>query len=335
MKIGTIIHRRISLGITLLASLTVCVGCVAQSAQTARERVGRTRRVMSQSGTTVWVEKIRDYALMSELAYRGTNIVGERWTNQLAFNNALARSGWVEVTDRADPTYTNQNSPGLHFDVWENSTTSPARIAVAFRGTESTDRLDWRANSRWALPLTRKGDQYDQAIEYVFPILEKAIARLGTNVQVVTTGHSLGGGLAQCIFYSSYAQTNPAVRVQLCYAFDSSPVTSALQFGDRTQRKTALVARNLAEAAATAKKPERGSSVGCCDFGIVRIYEHGEILSYPRSILRQAWPLASFITELRFNFRHEGSSIAQHAMAQLALEFMNFPDEPNAANAGQ
>ena len=106
---------------------------------------------------------------------------------------------------------------------------------------------------------------------------------------MITAGHSLGGGLAQ---QAAYAHPD----IKQVFAFDSSPVTGF---------------QNVPEPARTRNKA-----------GIVieRIFEHGEILAYARTFLRQFLPLSErdpVINEIRFNLS-KGDAVTQHSMVDLA-----------------
>jgi len=104
---------------------------------------------------------------------------------------------------------------GLFVEVWERAS-SPPVVAVVFRGTEFTSFKDWISNLRWFLrfvPFYR--DQYTVVSSRVGQEVVDRIAKRpdsGT-VRLVSTGHSLGGGLAQHLAYSLPAG-GPRVSVQ-------------------------------------------------------------------------------------------------------------------------
>ncbi|OYU98270.1 MAG: hypothetical protein CFE45_17120 [Burkholderiales bacterium PBB5] len=167
---------------------------------------------------------------------------------------------------------------------------TPPLLAFAFRGTEFSSWMDWHTNLRWLLPGR---DQYDILADHVPLLLRDAKQRaqeaLGRQVrqwQVVTTGHSLGGGLAQLMAYKSH-------EVGAAIVFDSSPVTGHHQcVGDDEVN---------------------------CNVRIWRAYARGEVLSYVRAALRLTYPLSDNITEIEIgNIR--GNFLARHSMVSFLAE---------------
>jgi hypothetical protein len=113
----------------------------------------------------------------------------------------------------------------------------------------------------------------------------------GKNFRIVTTGHSLGGGLAHQAAYVSDC-------IKEVFAFDPSPVTGFYSVPDPPRSKNAI--------------------------GIVvrRIYERGEILATLRRVARLVNPLSTKdpeIIEIRFNLS-QGSAVTQHNMRTLAYK---------------
>lgn len=303
-------------------------GCTTPRRALAMERVEHSKRRLNAEETSRWVSTVLPYAYMSELAYqsnRFNRFNGERARRQGVLNNELAMAGWLRMTNRTDPSFLDPESPGLHFDVWENWTLPQPQVVVAFRGTEANDRLDWAANSRWALPFHRKHDQYEQSRQAVFEILGRMQIAARSNVLLITTGHSLGAGLSQGLFYSSYLPESP-YRATQCYAFDPSPVTGALQYGTRQQRVAARAARNATQKRMAGDRIPGQSCLLHHQFGIVRAYEHGEVLHFLRWPLRQVFPLHPLITELRLNFEERGNPLNQHSMSGLAWDLYRCTD---------
>ena len=180
----------------------------------------------------------------------------------------------------------------LELEIWEKQS-SPAIIAVAFRGTEFQSSGDWRANLRWFLRfIPGFRDQYMVVSEKVGEeVLQKvkrerdAGSTKYSDVRIVSTGHSLGGGLAQHLAYSFPAiKTSDGKlmpRVSAVYGFDPSPVTGWFSVPSELRHANAQ------------------------GLHIDRVFEHGEILAYIRLVLRYVNPPSAkdpSIREIRYNF---------------------------------
>jgi hypothetical protein len=317
-----------------LPTLLLFTGCASSRPGYAYEHVENIRRDVGKVEAAQWAEKVRPYAAMSELAYQGVppnlkpaaelklaqnNEV--RHVRQVILREELKLAGW-QLLNHCDDTTTNENSEGLHFYIWKNQSLPQPRLVVAFRGTESWDWSDWRSNFRWLLPFFRSNDQYNQARKLVFEYLQTNTLASDTNLMIITTGHSLGAGLAQAIFYTSYAPD--AQPVTQCYAFDPSPVTGALQLGTFAQRSVARAARNQMQAAMAGDKVKGESSIAHYNFGIARVYERGEILAIARYATAQFFPLFPVVSEVRFNFEHSGGLVGQHSMSNLAWSLYKY-----------
>lgn len=193
---------------------------------------------------------------------------------------------------------------------------APREIAVVFEGTNFTELPDWTANLRWFLRfLPGFEDQYTLTAKKV---AEEFYARLsstpasyvldpnvetlrhpnGDPIRIVSTGHSLGGGLAQHFAYT-FKQVPPTAKgphVAEVFAFDPSPVTGWFSASDPPRSHNAHGLR------------------------INRIFEHGEVLAYIRLFTSR---LSSYtehpsVWEYRYNFDRRVNIIRNHSMRSLA-----------------
>jgi hypothetical protein len=163
---------------------------------------------------------------------------------------ALEGDGWRCIYGRGALRHCPQGEQcveGLQYMVWRRRDCSEA--VIAFRGSDAGDVGDWLTNFRW-FRFKSVFDQYDQVQAEVPKIIARLQASGCRPSTIVTTGHSLGGGLAQHVSYAG--------GVDYVYAFDPSPVTAL--FGVPFPKRMRSVER----------------------LGIDRVYERGEVLSLPR-----------------------------------------------------
>jgi hypothetical protein len=162
---------------------------------------------------------------------------------------------------------------GPAFQIWTRARSQNARrddcseVSIAFRGT-----VGGLFGDSWVSNYNRFGSPYD---DYYYQLrrnvdgIMKLIQGLDCykqarfKPQIVSTGHSLGAGMAQ---FAALATKSSSVRIAKVFAFDSSPVTGAH-----------LLTRDLRESNA------RGLTID-------HIYETGEILSYARRSAAQQYP---------------------------------------------
>ena len=185
----------------------------------------------------------------------------------------------------------------LRVEVWENA--ARGALAVAFGGTVFDNPKDWLSNLRWFIPY--HDDEYTQVVRTFAPaLIEEYKRRFASSSRPVlfSTGHSLGGGLAQQFAYALPSDPAGIVpRVSEVYAFDPSPVTGYYS-----------VAPDL-------RDPNSR------DLSIDRIYERGEILALLRSLLSLVQkPSAQqpAIGGTRYSLFYGWNPIADHSMVQLA-----------------
>ncbi|HYM43325.1 MAG TPA: hypothetical protein VET46_11230 [Steroidobacteraceae bacterium] len=185
----------------------------------------------------------------------------------------------------------------LRVEVWENR--GRGAVAVAFGGTVFDNGKDWLSNLRWFVPDPH--DEYTEVVRAFAPAFAAEYRRRfagASRPALFSTGHSLGGGLAQQFAYALPADPDGSVpRVLEVYAFDPSPVTGFLS-----------VARALRDS------NKRGLSID-------RIYERGEILALVRSLASLiVKPTAQqpAIRGTRYSLFYGWNPIADHSMVQLA-----------------
>jgi hypothetical protein len=182
---------------------------------------------------------------------------------------------------------------GLEFHVWRRNVGGQCReVAIAFRGSDPNDIGDWVSNFRWLNRLAPKFDQYYQVQTHIKQIVQDVRSHGcgAAGTQFVSTGHSLGGGLAQ---QAAYADDSGSIKY--VYGFDPSPVTGFFDVSD-------LVLKH--------------STPG---LGVDRAYEQGEILMLPRLLIENIIPPPDCnprIRSVRFNLL-TGLPVDQHNIAKL------------------
>jgi Lipase (class 3) len=164
---------------------------------------------------------------------------------------------------------------GPVFQVWSRTRSLKAErdvcneVSIAFRGTVGLSGGDWFSNlNRFGSPYDDYYHQLRRNVDGIIKLIQNldCYKRAGSRVRIVSTGHSLGGGLAQFV---ALATRSGGPQIAKVFAFDPSPVTGAH-----------LVDKQLRDDNA------RGLTVD-------RVYESGEILSYARDIVQQYPPATS------------------------------------------
>lgn len=250
-------------------------------------------------------DKFVTYAAMSSLAYAedqdcGTSSAGRKISLQdrEKLEGILNVRGWKEIRD---PLWVPpcEDDVGMYLRVWERTLDAQKEVIIAFRGTWGL--RDWvYGNGHWLTRFLPMQDQYSRARAVAEKILQHYDAQSSAPVRYFTTGHSLGGGLAQHILYS-----NPT-RVVQAFAFDPSSVTG---FADQTVES---------QIAACSCDP----SVAEGEPRIYRVYDAYEILSNLRIFHKIFFPPERHVQEVRFP--HERS----HSMLGLA-EYLNANAKPD------
>ena len=143
------------------------------------------------------------YAIASLTAY------GDSRYKEFTLDNY--KDGWRYIS-------TIEYNTGLRVDYYFRNNDSTLDVLLAFRGTRSGSFQDWFSNLSWFTRVIPIENEYDSARRAFEQIAAQAFAQAnGKVVRFVTTGHSLGGGLAQHV-----ALGYPCVSAAV---FDTSCVT--------------------------------------------------------------------------------------------------------------
>jgi pimeloyl-ACP methyl ester carboxylesterase len=194
----------------------------------------------------------------------------------------LKPAGWIEWPPfLSATTWCAAVEQGLAFRVYERNRDGRTDVVISFRGTVFEYGENWRANLRWF--TSRDEDRPDGNTvvqrqvtdEFTAALLQKhpdklKLARPGL-ISIATTGHSLGGALAQQMVYAFPPKqydlgVYPSLRIQEAIVFDPSP-TTGWYWVDPLLRQ-----RN-------------GGGVP-----IARVFQHREGLAYIRLLLSYVYP---------------------------------------------
>jgi hypothetical protein len=205
---------------------------------------------------------------------------------------------------KRDDAWTFAINGGPSFHVWarfpNKEGAACSEVSIAFKGTTFTSYADWVANAvpRWV----RADDHYRQLRRNVDTIVKKitelpCYKRAG-RPQIVTAGHSLGGGLAQ---FAAIANN----RINKVFAFDPSPVTGAKLLDEKLREQNAE------------------------SLEIDRIYQSAEVLAWVRPFVQQ-FPAASSrcVRTVPFDVSQPIGVIGLHSMNGLARGIVRASYDP-------
>lgn len=248
-----------------------------------------------------------DYALLSLAAYGDVKKdKPDQEQPSLDAKKILETQGWSKLPNfPAAALGTEMDAVHLRAEVWTNR--SNRRVVVAFGGTVFSSWKDWKSNLHWFNPLQH--DEYSLIVGQFSPQFADMYAKQQEmpgweflrGATLYSTGHSLGGGLAEEFAYSLPANPAGVPRVSKVYAFDPSPVTGF----------------------ASVKRTTRNANkVG---LKIDRIYERGEVLAIVRSIssaVHKPPAVDPEVRQLRYNLFGDDrfgwtNSIAGHSIQSL------------------
>jgi hypothetical protein len=249
-----------------------------------------------------------DYALLSQAAYGDlTKDKPGQEEPCVDAKKILASEGWTMLPNFPGKDLEKEmDAVHLRVEVWANR--SKGSVVVAFGGTVFSSWKDWKSNLHWFNPFQR--DEYSLIVSEFSPKFADMFAKQQQmqgwdflqSAAIYSTGHSLGGGLAEEFAYSLPANGAGVPRVTMVFAFDPSPVTGFL----------------------SVKKSIRNENkIG---LKIDRIYERGEVLAILRSItsaIHMPPAVNPEVRQLRYNlFGNDRfgltNSIAGHSIQDLA-----------------
>lgn len=193
-----------------------------------------------------------------------------------------------EKWQEVDSTNAIQKNIGFAARAWIRRLNDGAvELVVSYRGTDDFTKDFYKGNFVFAKHLFGR-TQFDAALDYFREI--KQIASVIVPTRTVLVGHSLGGGLAE------YVQR--LIPNAEAVTFDTSPNQGRLY--------------SLFEE----KQPR----------DVVRVYEHGEILSYLRFLLspdltRDASPIGPDVRAIWFDF-YASNPLAAHSMRDLSASLI-------------
>jgi hypothetical protein len=206
---------------------------------------------------------------------------------QRAFRNR----GWAFTSGPAFQVWARTRFPHTERDAC-------SEVSIAFRGTVGGSS-DWFSNAdRYGSPYDDYYHQLRRNIDGIISTIRRLPCyRLAT--QIVSTGHSLGGGLAQL---AALANKRTGPRITKVFAFDPSPVTGAH-----------LVEKQLLKANAEG-------------LTIDRIYQEGEVLSYARGLVEE-YPSSKsgcnpVVRTVKVDAVSSGSAVGLHGMNPLAVQMV-------------
>jgi pimeloyl-ACP methyl ester carboxylesterase len=209
--------------------------------------------------------------------------------------NALRNKGWDFGSGPAFHVWARTRFPHADREVC-------TEVSIAFRGTVGWSGGDWFSNAdRFGSPYDDYYRQLRRNIDGIIGLIKNldCYKRARNKPQIVSTGHSLGGGLAQL---AALATRPSRTQITKVFAFDPSPVTGAHLIDKQTLTANA-----------------QGLTID-------RIYQDGEVLSYARSAIQEFPPTRSackpVVRTVKLDAVPGSSAFGLHGMNPLAVQIV-------------
>lgn len=246
--------------------------------------------------------KLSPYAAMSALAYADDGscddvsrqaAVAMSGEDRGRLNAITLESGWTEIKDlellERDRC---EDELGLFFRVWIGSEEGHPAVVIGFRGTENKNATDWlRGNLHWLTGhIDPVDDQYKRArrkLDRLIKLFKEKRDGAAQETRFYTTGHSLGGGLAQHMLYSF-----PGV-VRQAFVFNPSPATGYVE-----------------QEAANQIAGCRCDNVPEGEARIYRVYDYQEVLANVRFFHKLFFKPERHVQEIRVTNKRTHSMLA-------------------------
>jgi hypothetical protein len=320
---------------SLLVALSTIAGCThfgiddCPTGAVLGEDIPRVRSShyrMALANLPAAAARFLPYAVMSAYAYRdgpdcnpgGENPVSDDKAAKLAelLNKTTgAGSPWKRGPAHLEPAGNCEDERGMMYNVWHRQVDGRIEVVIAFRGTSTTN--DWWYGNLWWFTryiftdnqITRARDRGRIIIDY----FKKEAQAADEQVRFYTTGHSLGGSLAQHVLYAYSREVMQAI------VFDPSGVTG---FDD-------LSLDQQLEGCSCGEVPAPETRM-------MRVYESGEILSNLRIFHKIWFAPHRHIQEIRLPLIKSSNPIAGHGIAAFAEKLAEatsgtFVSDPKAA----
>jgi hypothetical protein len=310
-----------------VSSLTGCTSlgmedCTADGSKVLGQDVPRIRSSrlrMVFADPSAAAARFAPYAVMSALAYAEDEDCAhepklsqeQRQHLEARLNASVGNAPKWQRVPAIELAGLCEDELGLFYHVWQREVGDAKEVVMAFRGTWGWK--DWYyGNLRWFTRFILSEDQYDRARAYSDRVIayfkqQPQASDSAKPVRFYSTGHSLGGGLAQTVLYQ-----HPDKYVQ-AFTFDPSPVTG---FTDQST-ETRL------NGCACTQLPE-GAPPG--ETRIYRFYESYEVLTHLRIWHKMFFTPHRHVHEIRFAFERSPNLVSQHSMVSLAMSLTEEAD---------